>query len=72
MSQSFLPIPIRVDLVDKDRPVLASVTHQVPLVIAVNVKASDHAAALNRIFPDRGINGLPAPCDVAWKTDVNR
>src|SRR4029077_18059186 len=71
-TESILPIPIRLDLVDKDRPVLASVTLEVTLPVAVDVEAPDHAPALNWILPDRRINGLPAPCDVAWKTDVNR
>jgi hypothetical protein len=71
-AESILPIPIRFDLVDKDRPVLASVTLQISLPVAVDVEPPDHAPALNRLLPDRRVNGLPAPCDVAGKTDVNR
>jgi len=47
------------------------VTLEVALPVAVDVEAPDHAAALNRILPDRCMNGLPTPCDVAWKTNVN-
>jgi hypothetical protein len=50
---------------------LASVTLEVALPVAVDVEPPDHAPALNWIFPDRRMNSLPAPCDVAWKTDVN-
>ena len=42
------------------------------LPVAVDVEASNHAPALNRNLPDRRMKGLPAPCDVAGKTDVNR
>jgi hypothetical protein len=51
---------------------LASVTLQISLPVAVNVEPPDHALTLNWLLPDRGMNRLPPPCDVAWKTDVNR
>jgi hypothetical protein len=69
--QSIPPISIRLDLLDEDRALLASVTLQISLSVAVDVESSDHAPALNRLLPDRRMNRLPPPCDVAWKADVN-
>src|SRR5690349_14298006 len=70
--QSIPPISIRLDLVDEDRALLASVTLQISLSVAVDVESSDHAPALNRLLPDRRMHRLPAPYDVAWQADVNR
>ena len=70
--QLLLPIAVRFDLIDEDRALLASVTPEISLSVAVNVEPPDHAPALNRILPDRRMNRPPPPCDVAWKADVNR
>jgi hypothetical protein len=46
-------------------------TLEVTLPVAVDVEAPDRVSALNWIFPDRCMNGLPTPWNVAWKTNVN-
>src|SRR5215471_8682205 len=45
---------------------------EISLSVTVNVEPPNHAPALNRILPDRRVNRLPPPCDVAWEPDVNR
>jgi len=66
-----LPVVIGLHLVDKDRPLLASVTSQVPLPIAINVGPPDHPPTLHWLLPDGGSHRLPAPCDVAGKANVH-
>src|SRR3989441_8431922 len=46
--QLLLPIAVRFDLIDEDRALLASVTPEIPLSVAVNVEPPDHAPALDR------------------------
>jgi hypothetical protein len=65
-------MPIGVDLIDKDGPVLAAVANQVPLAVAVNVEPPHHVSALHGRFPNGGVDGLTSPRDVAWQADVNR
>jgi hypothetical protein len=45
---------------------------QVSLAVTIDVKAPDHDTALRRGFPDTRVDGLAAPCDVPWQTDVDR
>src|SRR5262249_54645202 len=66
------PIPVRLDLIAKVRALLASVASETSLSVAVNVEPPDHAPAFDRFLPDRRMNHLPPPCDVARKADVNR
>src|SRR5262250_910747 len=71
-TQPLLPIPVRLDLIDKDRPLLPSVTREIRLSVAVDVEPPHHPPALDRILPDRGTNGPPPPGEVARKADVDR
>jgi len=48
------------------------VTPEISLSVAVNIQPSDHAPAVNRLLPDRRMNRLPPPRDVAWKANINR
>src|SRR6185369_1190490 len=58
-AQPLLPIPVGFDLVHKDRPLLASVTSEICLSVALDVEPPDHAPALHRILPDRRANRPP-------------
>ena len=65
-----LPIAIGVDLIDKDGPMLAAVSGQIPLTIAVDIEPPHHPPALNRCLPNGSVNSLPLPRDVTRKTHV--
>jgi hypothetical protein len=65
-----LPIVIRLDLVDEDGAVFASVSLQVSLTVTVQIEPADPTPAMDRIFPDSGVHGATPPLDVAWETDV--
>ena len=67
-----LPIPVRVDLVDKDRPMLAAMPHQIPLSVAVDVEPPSDTTALNGGLPDRDVDRLPSPRDIARQTHIHR
>jgi len=56
---------VRFQLVDQDRAVLAAVTFQVSLPIAVDIQASRHSPAGNRLFPDTGSDDPAAPSMIA-------
>ena len=66
-----LPIVIGVDLIDEDGPVLAAVPSQVPLSVAVDIESPYQAPALNRCFPNGGVDGLPSPGDITRQTHVD-
>jgi hypothetical protein len=55
-SEFFFPVTIGFSLIDEDCALLASVANEVALAIAVDVKAANRAAALNRSLPDRGVD----------------
>src|SRR5262249_40192257 len=67
-----LPIAIGVDLIDEDRAVLAAMSGQISLTVAVNVQPPHHAPALHGRLPNRGVNRLPPPRDVARQAYVDR
>jgi len=67
-----LPIAMGLNLVDENCTVLTAVTDQVSLPIAIDVELPHHPSALNRVLPDGRFHGLTAPCDVAWKTYIDR
>jgi hypothetical protein len=66
-AELVLPIAIRFDLVDKDRPVFPAMPRQVTLTVTIDVEPSRHPSALNRHLPDRGMHGfcLATRCRVA-------
>src|SRR6185295_11051507 len=66
------PVAIRLDLIDEDRALLSPVAAEVALAITHEVEAIDPPTALDRVLPDSGVHGPPAPLDVAWKSDVDR
>jgi hypothetical protein len=65
-----LPIVIGVDLIDEDGSVLAAVPRQVPLSVAVDIESPYQAPALNRCFPNGGVDGLLSPREVTGQTHV--
>src|SRR5262245_47755218 len=56
-----LPVPIRLDLVHQDRPLLAAVSVGVALTVPVDVEPSDFSVTVYRVFPYAGVHGLAMP-----------
>ncbi len=71
-SQLAFPVPIRVDLVDEHRTLLAAVPRQIALTIAVNVEPADPAGTGHRVLEDPGEDGPPLPGHVLRQADVDR
>ena len=53
-----------------DYCVLTSVTRQVALRIAIDIKFARHAASVSRSLPDGGADSFAVPCHVARQTDI--
>jgi hypothetical protein len=66
------PVPIRLDLVDHDRALLAAVTGGVALAVAVEVEPAGHDRSVDRVLPDSGVDGAAVPVDVSGEPDVDR
>jgi hypothetical protein len=66
-----LPVAVRIHLIDKDSPVLAAVTSQITLSIAIDIEPPHQAPSVDRLLPDRRIDCLSAPWHLAGKTHVN-
>jgi hypothetical protein len=66
----FLPVMIRFDLVNKDCALLASVTGQVTLTVAVQIQPANPTAAAHGIFPDPSVHSTSVPLDISWKPNV--
>ena len=69
--QVLTPVLVGLGLVDHDRALLAAVSAQVALPVAVEVQPARHHRSGNRLFPDAGVHRLPVPRDVAWQADVH-
>jgi hypothetical protein len=69
-TQKVLPVMVRVHLVDKYGALLAAVTGEIGLRIAVDIEFAHHSPSINRGFPDCGTNSLTVPCHVAWQADI--
>ena len=69
--QPFLPVAIRLDLVDENRSLLAPVAVEIALAVAFDVEPRDAPTALVRLLPNAGVHGPSTPLDVAWKTDAD-
>jgi hypothetical protein len=70
--ETLLPITIRLDLVNKDSAMLASVSLQISLTVSVQIEPADATSPLHWIFPDSGVYGAALPLNIAWETDVYR
>ena len=71
-SKLAFPVPVRVDLVDEHRTLLAAVPRQIALTIAVNVEPADPAGTGHGILEDPGEDGPPLPGHVLRQADVDR
>jgi hypothetical protein len=69
-AQLALPMAIGVDLINENSTVLAAMPSQVSLPIAIDVEPADQARALNRRFPNGGVDGLPLPGDILREAHV--
>src|SRR6202044_1705787 len=67
-----LPVAVRVHLIHEDRALLAPVTSQIALPVAVNIQPPNQTSTLNRTLPHRTADDLPSPVDVPWKANVDR
>jgi hypothetical protein len=70
--QLFLPITIRLDLVNEDGSMFTPVAGQIALPVSFEIQTADAAAARHWILPDPGAHGAPFPFDLAWQADVHR
>ena len=70
-AQLSFPVPIRLDLVDEHRPVLAAVRQEVSLGVPVHVEASHQTAPGDGSLPDGGMDRTPLPRDIARQTDIH-
>src|SRR6516164_3933723 len=66
------PITVGIDLIDENGPVLATVTLQISLAVALDVQLPHLTATADRVLPNGRAHGLPFPWDFAWQTDVHR
>ena len=71
-SELAFPVPIRVDLVDEHRALLAAVPRAIALTVALDVELADSAPTLDWILEDAGEDGLPLPRHVLRHADVDR
>jgi hypothetical protein len=69
-AQKALPVLIRVDLVDKDGPLLSSVTFEISLRITINVEFANHPAPRNRILPHGRSDSFAIPRHFTWQANV--
>src|SRR6185295_8567752 len=70
--QPLLPVAIRLDLINEDRPLLSPVAAQIALPVAFHVEPPDAAPTLHRVLPDARVHGPSAPFDIARQPDINR
>jgi hypothetical protein len=68
--KEMLPVSVRIDLVNGHGALLATVTSEIGLRIAINIELAHHPSPLSRKFPDRRSHRLAVPCNVAGKTDI--
>jgi len=70
-TELVLPITIRFDLVDKDCPVFAAMPGEIPLSIALHIRAMDCNPTLDRLLPNRGVDFRAPPFDVTREPDID-
>ena len=71
-SELALPVPIRVDLVDEHRTLLAAVPRQIALTVAVDVEPADPAGPGHGVLEDPREDRSPLPGHVLRQADVDR
>jgi hypothetical protein len=70
-TKKAFPIAIRVRLVNKYGALLAAVSGEIGLSIAVNIELAHHASPGNRKFPDCRSDNLAVPRHFAWKANIH-
>jgi hypothetical protein len=70
-AEMLLPVPVRLDLVDQHGPLLAAVTFEVPLPVAVDVQPAHHDRPVHRFLPNTGVHSLALPGDIARQSYVH-
>ena len=71
-SKLAFPVPVRVDLVDEHRTLLAAVPGEIALTVAVDVEPAHPARAADGLLEDAREHGLPLPGHVLRHADVDR
>src|SRR4051812_25452508 len=71
-SEKAFPVVIGLHLIDKDGSLLPTVTGEIALPVANDVELAHHSPAFHRRLPYPGTHSLPAPRNVARKTDIYR
>jgi len=69
-NEKALPVMVGVYLVNKHRALLATMTGEIGLRVAIDIQLAHHPSSLDRKLPNRRSHSLAVPCDVAWKTDI--
>ena len=69
-TQVGLPEVVRFGLIHHDRALLAAVSGEIALAVAVEVEPAGHDRPLDRGFPYPGIDGLVPPSHVLGHADV--
>jgi hypothetical protein len=65
-----LPVLVRAHLIDKYRTLLPTMSGEIRLPIAIDIKLAHHPSSADRKLPDRRSDSLSTPCDIAWQTDI--
>ena len=65
------PIVVGLGLIDHHGPLLATVTGEVTLTVAVDVQPAHHHRSGDRTLVDAGVHGLAAPRHIGWHSDVD-
>gem|GEM_PF-6592814 len=71
-AELFLPIGVRVDLVNQHGTLLAAMTVQIALPITVNVQAANHLGTSHGRLPDPGVHGPALPRHILGPTNIDR
>src|SRR4051812_4675374 len=65
------PIAIRLELIHENCALLAPMAGDVTLPVSVQIQPPHVPPPGRGILPDAGMNSVPLPRDVAWKSDVH-
>jgi len=70
-SEKTLPVVIGVHLINKNGALLATMTGQIALPVAIDIELAHHLPSLDWRFPDGGADSLTVPRHIARKTDIH-
>ena len=60
------PVSVGFELIHHHRPVLSTMSSEVPLSVSIDIEAARHHPSGHRPLPDSGVNYPALPLDVAW------